>query len=86
MLAAGRLQPGNQFGCIRIGPQRDLTYRHQNFGDSAAILADIVAGKHPFAETLKAAKKPMLILGMGALTRPDGVAILGAARKLAGLV
>jgi NADH-quinone oxidoreductase subunit G len=66
-----------------IGPQRDLTYRHQNFGDSAAILADIVAGKHPFAETLKAAKKPMLILGMGALARPDGAAILGAARKLA---
>jgi NADH-quinone oxidoreductase subunit G len=66
-----------------IGPKRDLTYRHENFGDSAAVLGDIVAGKHPFAEVLKAAQKPMLILGMGALARPDGAAILAAARKLA---
>ncbi len=37
----------------------------------------------PGAETLKAAKHPMLILGRGALARTDGAAILGLARKLA---
>jgi NADH-quinone oxidoreductase subunit G len=32
---------------------------------------------------LKSAKKPMLILGMGALMRPDGARILASARRLA---
>ena len=35
------------------------------------------------AEVLKHAKRPMLILGQGALARPDGAAVLAAARELA---
>ena len=34
---------------------------------AAKTLADIAAGKHPFADVLKNAKKPMLIVGQGAL-------------------
>src|SRR5262249_46315383 len=40
-------------------------------------------GSHAFATTLKNAKKPMIIVGMGALSRADGAAILAAARAVA---
>ena len=36
-----------------------------------------------FSEKLKAAKKPMIIVGMGALARADGAAVLALARELA---
>ena len=42
-----------------------------------------MAGEHPFAQTLRDAEKPMLIIGQAALARPDGAAILDAARRLA---
>ncbi|CAA6605567.1 NADH-quinone oxidoreductase subunit G [Rhodospirillaceae bacterium LM-1] len=66
-----------------IGPKMDQIFKYEHLGDSAALIEDIASGKHPFAGVLKAAKKPMLILGMGALSRHDGSAILAAARKLA---
>jgi NADH-quinone oxidoreductase subunit G len=66
-----------------IGPKRDLTYKYQHLGESASLVSEIAAGSHAFAEILKSAKHPMLILGMGALSRPDGAAILAAARKIA---
>jgi NADH-quinone oxidoreductase subunit G len=71
------------FTVASIGPAADLTYKHQDLGDDAKVLEAIAAGKHPFAATLKAAKKPMLILGQGALARNDGDVILGLARKIA---
>ncbi|CAN0535091.1 unnamed protein product [Laminaria digitata] len=37
----------------------------------------------PFADILKAAKRPMIIIGQGALTRADGDKVLAAARALA---
>ena len=66
-----------------IGPQRDLTYKYQHLGESASLVGEIAAGTHAFAQVLKSAKNPMLILGMGALARADGGAILAAARKIA---
>jgi len=66
-----------------VGPDVDLTYKHQNFGASAALLNDLAAGKHGFAKVLKKAKKPMLIVGAGALMRADGAAILAAAKAIA---
>jgi len=47
------------------------------------VLADLAGANHSWGEVLKAAERPMLILGMGALARPDGAAILGLARQLA---
>src|SRR5205823_5735240 len=47
------------------------------------ILEDIAGGNHGWGEVLKGAKRPMLILGMAALARPDGGAILACARALA---
>ncbi len=66
-----------------VGPKAELAYRHQHLGESADVLEQIAAGTHPFAEVLKAAKKPMLILGQGALTRSDAAVIQGLARKIA---
>ncbi|MCK5546143.1 MAG: NADH-quinone oxidoreductase subunit G [Rhodospirillaceae bacterium] len=66
-----------------IGPDADLTYTHQNFGDDPAMLADVAEGNHPFAKVLKKAKNPMLIIGAGALSRSDGQVLLGLAHKIA---
>jgi NADH-quinone oxidoreductase subunit G len=66
-----------------IGADTQLTYKTENLGASADILAKIADGSHPFAEKLKNAKKPMIIVGMAALARADGGAILASARKVA---
>jgi NADH-quinone oxidoreductase subunit G len=65
-----------------IGPKLDLTYPYQHLSQTADVLEQIASGQHAFAETLKNAKAPMLILGQGALRGPEGAAVLGTARKL----
>ena len=67
----------------RIGPDSDLTYPYESLGQGPDVLADLAAGKGNFFKVLKAAKRPALILGSGAVTRDDGDVILGLARKLA---
>jgi NADH-quinone oxidoreductase subunit G len=66
-----------------IGQPVDLTYKYDHVGEGADALQAILDGTHPFAEVLKSAQKPMLILGAGALARPDGAAIHTAAWKVA---
>ena len=68
----------NRTKVAAIGAPADLTYKVEWLGDTPALLAD-----NKFIETLKAAKRPMLIIGQGALRRADGAAILAAAWKLA---
>jgi NADH-quinone oxidoreductase subunit G len=66
-----------------IGSATELTYNVEHLGDTADVVTQIANGSHPFAATLKNAKKPMLIVGQAALTRADGAAILAAARQIA---
>ncbi len=66
-----------------IGVKTDLTVKFDHLGNDATLMAQIANGAHPFAAKLKSAKKPMLILGAGALRRDDGAAILAEARKIA---
>ncbi|RZK97945.1 MAG: NADH-quinone oxidoreductase subunit G, partial [Methylobacterium sp.] len=66
-----------------IGEPVDLTYPHTYLGAGPETLADLASGQHSFAEALKAASRPLIIVGTGALARPDGAAILAAAAKLA---
>jgi NADH-quinone oxidoreductase subunit G len=66
-----------------VGPAVDHTYPVERLGAGPATLADVAAGKGAFAEKLKAAKNPLIIVGMGALAREDGAAVLAAARDLA---
>ncbi|MBO1021025.1 NADH-quinone oxidoreductase subunit G [Methylobacterium sp. SD274] len=66
-----------------IGEAADLTYPHTYLGAGPETLADIAVGKHSFSEVLKSASRPLVIVGTGALTRPDGAAILSLAAALA---
>ena len=66
-----------------IGPQVDLTYPYHHLGDGPESLATLAKGDHAFADVLKMAERPMLIVGQGALARPDGLAVLAQARALA---
>ena len=56
---------------------------YEYLGAGAQTLADVAEGKHSFAETLKAARNPMVIVGAGAAARPDGAAVLGLAARIA---
>jgi NADH-quinone oxidoreductase subunit G len=66
-----------------IGEVVDLTYSYDYLGAGPETLADIVAGKHSFAEVLRGAAKPLIIVGQGALTRADGAAVLSLAAHAA---
>src|SRR3546814_8610024 len=66
-----------------VGPQADLTYRYDYLGAGSQTLNEVVEGGHAFAEVLKAAERPMIVVGQGALARPDGAAVLAACRTLA---
>ena len=65
-----------------IGQADDLTYSYDHISDTADALTKIADGSHPFAQVLKDAECPMLVLGMGALTRSDGKAILAASHAI----
>lgn len=66
-----------------IGENVDLTYRIQHLGVGASTVKEVSEGTHEFFDVLKSAERPMLILGQGALSRPDGEAILASARLIA---
>ena len=66
-----------KFPVAHVGPRGlDLTYPARHLGETPAAMQG-------FAETLKAAQKPMIILGRGAMQRADGAAVLAAAWQLA---
>ncbi|MBV8400410.1 MAG: molybdopterin-dependent oxidoreductase, partial [Acetobacteraceae bacterium] len=66
-----------------IGPAAELTYRVQVLGDGPGVLAALSDGSHEFGKSLQDAKKPMLIVGQGALARSDAAAVLAACWRLA---
>jgi NADH-quinone oxidoreductase subunit G len=70
------------FKAAVIGGNLDLTYPYDYLGAGPQTLADVAEGRHPFAEVLKNAKAPMLILGSGAVARADGAAIQALAAKI----
>ncbi|OYY05159.1 MAG: NADH-quinone oxidoreductase subunit G [Acidocella sp. 35-58-6] len=62
-----------------IGEQADLTYGFEYLGAGPESLRALGS----FTDKLQAAKKPMIIVGQGALRRDDGAAVLAAAWSLA---
>ena len=78
----GRYLAGG-FPIAAVGPRIDPSYGYDHLGAGPETLAEIAAGTHPFHAVLAAAERPMLIVGQGALARPDGAAVLGAARRIA---
>jgi NADH-quinone oxidoreductase subunit G len=77
-----RYRMGSRFPIGLIGPKVELTYRYEHLGETAAAIRQVLSGEHGFAEKLRAAERPMVVLGMSALVRPDGAAVLAAARQL----
>jgi NADH-quinone oxidoreductase subunit G len=70
------------FKAAVIGANLDLTYPYEYLGAGPQTLAEVAEGKHAFAEVLKNAKNPMIILGSGAVARADGAAIQALAAKI----
>jgi len=66
-----------------IGARADMTYTHDYVGAGTDSLSELAAGKHSFADVLKGAKNPIVLVGAGALARQDGPAMLALAAKLA---
>jgi len=73
----------NSLSIGRIGAAADVTYPVDEFGDDASLVQKALGGRHAISKALKAAKKPMIVVGQGALAREDGAAILKASRDLA---
>jgi len=69
-------------GCpvYAIGEKRDLTYPVTWIGAGPDSLTGLDAAVR---DVLAAAKRPLIVVGQGALARPDGLAVLSAAAKLA---
>jgi len=66
-----------------VGAKADLTYGFDYLGAGTDSLGDLAAGKHSFADVLKGAKNPMVLVGTGAAARHDGSAVLALAAKIA---
>jgi NADH-quinone oxidoreductase subunit G len=66
-----------------IGARADLTYDYDYLGAGTDTLSELAAGKQSFAEVLRGAKHPIVLVGAGALSRHDGAAVLSLAARIA---
>src|ERR1700726_3953560 len=66
-----------------IGARADPPYPYDYLGAWPETLQEVATGRHPFADIMRKARHPLIILGQGAFVRPDGVAVLAAAGMLA---
>ncbi len=66
-----------------IGVTMDQTYPVRDLGAGVDVLEQIANGGHAFAAALRDAKRPMVVLGAGAVARSDGAQILKLAAKIA---
>jgi NADH-quinone oxidoreductase subunit G len=73
-----------------IGAKADLTYDYAYLGAGTDSLGELAGGKGSdkgaFADVLKNAKNPIVLVGSGAAARHDGAAVLALAAKLASSV
>jgi NADH-quinone oxidoreductase subunit G len=69
-----------------IGEQADLTYQYDYLGAGPATVAGLAKSRSDFAKAFKAAQRPAIIIGQGALAREDGAAVLKALAGLASSV
>jgi NADH-quinone oxidoreductase subunit G len=70
------------FQVAAIGPTLDLTFPLEVLGEGGEALTELANGTHPWASRLHEASYPMLVLGQGALARPDGARVLSMAHKI----
>jgi NADH-quinone oxidoreductase subunit G len=65
-----------------IGAEFPLTFPVVSLGSGAGALQALAEGKSEFAQTLRAAKNPIVIAGQGAFIREDGKAVHAALHGL----
>lgn len=79
----GKMARDGKMHVARLGQKDDQTYQVEELGDDLSILESVLAGKGDFAKKLKAANKPMIIIGDGVLTRSDSHGILSILHDIA---
>jgi NADH-quinone oxidoreductase subunit G len=75
-----RWRAGN-FPIGLIGPKADLTYAYEYLGAGPETLAGVA--QHSFADALRKAERPLVLIGAAAFARADGAAIASLAAKAA---
>ncbi|KAJ2345630.1 ndufs1 NADH-ubiquinone oxidoreductase subunit, partial [Coemansia sp. RSA 2618] len=70
-----------EFGVI--GEAADLTYEYEHIGSTAAAIEELTQGKHAFAKALRAAKRPLVIVGGAVSELGNGAAVAAAVGRLA---
>jgi len=66
-----------------IGDFGELRYGYEALGAGPETLSQLAAGGIAFHSVLKNARRPLILIGQGALARPDGAAILSLAARVA---
>ena len=69
-----------------IGEQAELRYSYDYLGAGTDTLSELVSGKGKFFGVLQNAKRPMIIIGQGAISGGNGASVLASAAKLAGAI
>jgi NADH-quinone oxidoreductase subunit G len=81
-----RIRKRWRLGCFPIGvigERVDLTYAYEYLGAGPDTLTDVAAGRHDFSAILRDAQRPLILIGQGALARPDGAAVAALGAKAA---
>ncbi|HBH26312.1 MAG TPA: NADH-quinone oxidoreductase subunit G [Rhodospirillaceae bacterium] len=66
-----------------IGPAIDAPYGYDHLGDGPDALDRLARARTGFAKTIKGAQNPMILAGMSAFRRPDGLAVHRALHEAA---
>ncbi|KAJ2499690.1 ndufs1 NADH-ubiquinone oxidoreductase subunit [Coemansia sp. RSA 1972] len=69
-----------------IGEPVDLTYEYSHIGPTAAAIDELAQGKHEFAKVLRAAKRPLVIVGGAVSELSHGADVASAVARLADTV
>jgi len=72
-----------KFPIGRVGERVDLTYPCEELGAGPETLAELAAGRHEYSAVLRAAERPLVLIGQGALARSDGAAVAALAARTA---
>src|SRR6516162_2239341 len=70
-----------EFSVAAIGRPLDLSFPVEMLGAGGETLNALAQGNHPWTAQLPKTKNAMIVLGQGALSRPDGTHALAAARS-----
>lgn len=78
-----KAQQRNNAKIFVIGEKADLALNYKHLGHNPWLLKQIADGQHPMVESLKGFKKPLMIIGSGAMARDDYEATLYHAKRIA---